>query len=426
MAQSLSDSGLDAGHAAKVADWDPYDQNASADWFDAEYMFGVNDGFNVVIGNPPYRQVSKGTYSAVQFPYSEGRDKGKQNLYKLFVEQSYNLCKNDGVATLIVQSSLMCDLSSAATRQLVLEHTQLQHIVEFPERAHSREAQVFTTVTQGTCIYQFRKAAPNGKPVKISVDNDANTISDLRFAPVAKNTITTLYPGLCYFPRIRGGNVAILEKIADDKTVKPLHHYATSIIQGDLNLTAHKAKFSETRTPVRLLRGRNVTRFAVRYDDANEYCQTGFLTSKVAANANETFLISQEVMNQQAERRLNFALTTKSSKKFLWGHSVNKTKLKSQTHSKAFLALLNSKFMDWYFRITSSNTHVQGYELEQLPIPAMTDADRKRLDDFSTHILTAKAADPKAGTADLEAEIDRFVYRLYGLTDAEVAAVEGG
>ena len=137
------------------------------------------------------------------------------------------------------------------------------------------------------------------------------------------------------------------------------------------------------------------------------------------------FLISQEVMNQQAERRLNFALTTKSSKKFLWGHSVNKTKLKSQTHSKAFLALLNSKFMDWYFRITSSNTHIQGYELEQLPIPAMTDADRKRLDDFSTRILTAKAADPDADTADLEAEIDRLVYGLYSLTEAEIAAVEG-
>ena len=47
-------------------------------------------------------------------------DKGKQNLYKLFVEQSYNLCKEHGLATLIVQSSLMCDLSSAATRQLLL------------------------------------------------------------------------------------------------------------------------------------------------------------------------------------------------------------------------------------------------------------------------------------------------------------------
>ena len=54
LAQSLSDSGLDAGHAAKVAAWDPYDQNASADWFDAEYMFGVANGFDIVIGNPPY------------------------------------------------------------------------------------------------------------------------------------------------------------------------------------------------------------------------------------------------------------------------------------------------------------------------------------------------------------------------------------
>ena len=32
----------------------PYDQNAHADWFDAYYMFGVDGGFDVVIGNPPY------------------------------------------------------------------------------------------------------------------------------------------------------------------------------------------------------------------------------------------------------------------------------------------------------------------------------------------------------------------------------------
>ena len=38
----------------EVAAWDPYDQNASADWFDPEWMFGIADGFDVVIGNPPY------------------------------------------------------------------------------------------------------------------------------------------------------------------------------------------------------------------------------------------------------------------------------------------------------------------------------------------------------------------------------------
>ncbi len=45
--------------AAKIAQWNPYDQNAAAQWFDAEYMFGVRDGFDIVIGNPPYVQLKK-------------------------------------------------------------------------------------------------------------------------------------------------------------------------------------------------------------------------------------------------------------------------------------------------------------------------------------------------------------------------------
>lgn len=39
-------------------------------------------------------------------------------------------------------------------------------------------------------------------------------------------------------------------------------------------------------------------------------------------------------------------------------------------------------------------------------------------------ILTAKAADPKADTTKQEAEIDKLVYALYGLTAEEIAAVE--
>ena len=426
LAAALEFAGFPAASADQVASWDAFDQNAKpAEWFDSEYMFDVPDGFDIMIGNPPYRQVRKGMYSATQFPYSEGRDKGKQNLYKLFVEQSYNLCKNDGLATLIVQKSLMCDLSSAWTRRLLLERTRLRHIIEFPERARSREAQVFNSVTQGTCIYQFHKATPDAEPIKISVGNDTQTITALRFAEIHVKTIVDLWPDLRCLPYIKEGDVAILQKIASKNGTKSLKHYVASIVQGDLNLATHKTKFSERQTPVHLMRGEHVSRFVIRYDATTEYCEVGFRADKVGANGRETFLISQEVMNQQAARRLNFAMTTKSTERFLWGHTVNKTQLKNQGFSKAFVALLNSKFLDWFFRITSSNNHVQGYELEQLPIAPMMDADRERLSKLADRVMQAKSANPAADISEAEAEIDRLVFGLYGLTEAEIAAVEG-
>jgi hypothetical protein len=39
--------------------------------------------------------------------------------------------------------------------------------------------------------------------------------------------------------------------------------------------------------------------------------------------------------------------------------------------------------------------------------------------------LDAKATNPNADTTALEAEIDKRVYALYALAEAEIAAVEG-
>jgi len=45
--------------ALQLSQWNPYDQNTSAPFFDMEWMFGIKDGFDVVIGNPPYIQIQK-------------------------------------------------------------------------------------------------------------------------------------------------------------------------------------------------------------------------------------------------------------------------------------------------------------------------------------------------------------------------------
>src|SRR5690606_17960151 len=45
--------------AIQFAQWNPYDQNSSSPFFDTEWMFGMEEGFDIVIGNPPYIQLQK-------------------------------------------------------------------------------------------------------------------------------------------------------------------------------------------------------------------------------------------------------------------------------------------------------------------------------------------------------------------------------
>ncbi|MDP8204772.1 MAG: DUF4391 domain-containing protein, partial [Candidatus Tenebribacter mawsonii] len=54
LAEAMKFSGFDDEVAQKIASWEPYDINHSADWFDPEYMFMVTGGFDIIIGNPPY------------------------------------------------------------------------------------------------------------------------------------------------------------------------------------------------------------------------------------------------------------------------------------------------------------------------------------------------------------------------------------
>ena len=54
IAELLKNDGWDIVTASRLASWNPYDQNASAGFFDPEWMFGITNGFDVIVGNPPY------------------------------------------------------------------------------------------------------------------------------------------------------------------------------------------------------------------------------------------------------------------------------------------------------------------------------------------------------------------------------------
>jgi adenine-specific DNA-methyltransferase len=93
--------------ASKVANWDPYDVSASAEFFDPESMFELREGFNITIGNPPYVRADSGPeHLAMRQKIIETRQYEtlweKWDLFVPFIERSYKLLAPDGVSSLIV------------------------------------------------------------------------------------------------------------------------------------------------------------------------------------------------------------------------------------------------------------------------------------------------------------------------------------
>ena len=92
--------------AQKVAHWKPYDQNATVNWFDPEYMFGMTRGFDVVIGNPPYIQLQKNRGELRRrYQYADFETFASTgDIYQLFYEK--------GCMLLTPQRGLLCYITS--------------------------------------------------------------------------------------------------------------------------------------------------------------------------------------------------------------------------------------------------------------------------------------------------------------------------
>ena len=97
---------------------------------------------------------------------------------------------------------------------------------------------------------------------------------------------------------------------------------------------------------------------------------------------------------------------------------------------KYILALLNSAVLEFRYKSIGKQTGSGVFEyfengVGKLPIPYVTKEQQQPIIALVDQILAAKKADPNADTSASESEIDQLVYKLYGLTDDEIAIVEG-
>ena len=362
----------------------------------------------------------KGVVSLSLYPYSEGKDKGKQNIYKLFVEQSYNLLKGNGVGCLITQSSLLCDISAQYTRELLLIENTIHQVIEFPKVAPHKDGQLFKDALVATCITLFQKAKPSSEhEFLISSGNDLTTLNQFDFASIKQSLPISFYPNGFCLPLVRGDDFTVVEKMNSSSIF--LKEFIETSSQGDLNLTSEKGVFSTLKSSVKMYRGCNVHRYHID-DNVSEYIQNGYKGSLVDKNLHTAFLVCQQISGMTDKNRFNVALSTQ--KRCLYGNSVNKISIKG-LDAKYILAILNSKAIDWYFRKTSTNNHINIYELEQLPIPIPNEAQTDEVVSLVDAIMAAKLQSLQSEANSLENKLDILIYSLFGFTKRETQIVEG-
>ena len=96
---------------------------------------------------------------------------------------------------------------------------------------------------------------------------------------------------------------------------------------------------------------------------------------------------------------------------------------------KYLCAVLNSTLIRWFLQQTAPTSGMgtsrwKKVYVENIPIPQIAEEQQRSFVQMVDEILEAKAADLNADTSELERNIDRLVYDLYGLTEEEDTAVE--
>ncbi|MCQ2698676.1 Eco57I restriction-modification methylase domain-containing protein [Helicobacter pylori] len=378
-------------------------------------------GFDCIIGNPPYMQVKKGLYSSIFYPFSEGKDIGKQNTYKVFIELGFNLVRQKGLISFITQSSIMCDCSAQFTRELLLKYCQIHYFVEF-----NKKQKLFSNVIQGVCILEFLKDRPNKEHAfKIAINNTQIQMNQIQYEQIKQDEILKFFP-LYEIPLIKSGEMEIVRKIKTDKIL--FRDLLEKSLQGNINTIHLKDIQDQKETNGRIYKGANCHRYFL--DTQYLFAKDNQITQQIfEKNYYQNIIVTQNITGTSDPYRIHANLIEVKNQEMLFLDTCNLSYCKEQEHAKFLVGLLNSRLLDWLFRKTSTNNHVNLYELETLPIPQITKSNQPTADKIIVlvdKILKAKAKDPKANTQGLEKEIDALVYQIYHLTDEEIKTIEDG
>ena len=468
LAKLLSDDDNFAPEDAKqLAAWNPYDQNAVSPFFDPEWMFGVADGFDIVIGNPPYIQLQNNGGELAKLyencNYSTFARTG--DIYCLFYERGWQLLKKNGHLCYITSNKWMRAGYGEKTREFFANKTNPRLLIDFAG------VKIFESATVDTNILLFSKSnnqhetvcAVTNKQNKDSVKNlsdfvqQQNNICDFAtseswviLSPIEqsiKRKIEAVGTPLkdwdiqINYGIKTGFNDAFI--ISTEKREEILSNCKTE---------DERQRTAELIRPI--LRGRDIKRYG--YVDNGLYLINTHngVRGRIPRIKIEDYPAVKAHLDQYWDRIATRAdkgdtpynlrncayLEDFNKPKIVWGEISDRSKFAYEHEGKhipeatTFLmvgnqlpylfCVLNSPLSEWFFSKVGTTTGVgtvrwKKFTIQQLLLPNITDRQRILFDNYVEQYM--KGVKTKTDfTKDVNAEI----YKSVGLTDIEIDYVE--
>lgn len=329
---------------SKLAEFNPF-EDKSCSWFDAWWMFGVKDDFDIVIGNPPYgaklSALDKKLYTSIYKHQDYQLD-----TYLLFIEKSFQLLKENGVNAFIIPNTWLINLKLEKFRKFIVDQNTILNIVHYHKS-------VFENAVVDTQVVIFKKQTCNN-----------NLVDILEYIDIENLKVTNINQDK--WKKLNGEPINIFINENSQDIIDIIKQFGIqlsnicNVVIGMKPYQVGKGKPKQTRVVVdnrifdaveklndtyrELLRGRDINKYKTLWD-GKRWIQYGDFLAEPRYSAN--FDLPEKIILRQTSDRL---IATLDKKKFVCMNNLHIVNPKSEKYNlKYILAIINSKLMDFYY-----------------------------------------------------------------------------
>jgi hypothetical protein len=397
-------------------------------------------GFDAVIGNPPYGAFA-GDVESVYFRANFRSPANSLDTFLLFVEQGHRLLREKGLLGMIIPSGWVSAPSAKPLRKLFIESFKPLTFVSLPFDIF--RAYIDTVVVTAQRVKDpAREASDEVRLTVFPSKFKIGSVADFQRFEKSSNYRDWLNSQHQEFLiTCSRAETQILEKVRGQ--AKNFGDFV--LVKRGVEVFAPQPSKSGLVNPKPALTG-TLQSYNLQHGEPGF---VGYPPEVEASKPFEYFSKPRILLRQVLSRKLRLqAIHTEET--FLTNQSVQSLlpnpDAKASPSLKALLGILNSRLLSWYFVNFNSVARRDDFpkiiiqQTRELPLPAFDTKTAKSTHDrmvkqvetmLELHRQLPAVRTPQEKTAlerqlaATDTQIDRLVYDLYGLTDDEVAVVEG-